>query len=189
MNQVSYTAMENATKEDIELFVADAREDMAALPERILDAVRGLREYQGALQVTRYEHSLQSATRAHRDYRDEEYVVACLVHDIGDALAPYTHGPLVAAVIRPFVSERIAWIVEKHPLFQSYYFAHHLGGDRDARDKYKSHPYYEDCKEFCELYDQNCFDPAYDSLPLEFFEPMVRSVFGREPAVARSWDA
>ena len=189
MAQVSYTAMEHATKEDFELFVADAQEDIAQLPERVIAAVRDLEQYQGALLVTRYEHSLQSATRAYRDGREEEYVVACLVHDIGDALAPYSHGPLVAAMIRPFVSERITWIIEKHQLFQSYYYSHFLGADRNARDKYKDNPYYEDCKEFCELYDQNCFGPGYDTMPLEFFEPMVRRVFGREPDLSVAWDA
>jgi predicted HD phosphohydrolase len=168
--------------------VEDAMEEIAELPDRVLDAVANLRNFQGALQVTRYEHSLQSATRAYRDGKDEEYVVMCLVHDIGDTLAPYSHGPLVAAVIKPFVSERVRWIVEKHPLFQSYYFAHHLGADRNARDKYKDHPYYEDTIEFCAKYDQNCFDPDYDSLPLEFFEPMVHRVFGRQPDQSVAWD-
>jgi predicted HD phosphohydrolase len=177
MKMVSYRRMEEMTAEDAELFISDGIEDARELPERILDAVRELKKFQGPIQVTRYEHSLQSATRAFRDGRDEEYVVACLVHDIGDALAPYSHGEYVAAVVKPYVSERICWIIQHHPLFQSYYYAHHLGGDRDARDRYRADPGYDDCVEFCAKYDQNCFDPAYEPLPLEFFEPMVRRVF------------
>jgi predicted HD phosphohydrolase len=56
----------------------------------------------------------------------------------------------------------------------------HGGEDRNARDRYIDYPFYEDCVEFCERFDQNCFDPDYDSLPLEFFRPIVEDVF-REP--------
>jgi predicted HD phosphohydrolase len=107
-------------------------------------------------------------------------VAAALLHDIGDALAPHSHGDMVAAVLRPFVSERVCWIVQKHALFQSYYYAHLMDQDRNARDRYIDHPFYEDCVEFCEHFDQNCFDPDYDSLPLEFFRPIVEDVF-RQP--------
>ena len=44
------------------------------------------------------------------------------------------------------------------------------------RDKFKDHEYFDDCKEFCEKYDQNSFDPDYESLPLDFFIPMVERV-------------
>jgi predicted HD phosphohydrolase len=169
--------MSDMTKEDTELVMSDADEDARELPARLLATVAGLDAFQGPVQVSRLEHSLQSATRAARDGRDEEYVVAALLHDIGDHLAPYSHGEYVAAVLKPYVAERICWIIQHHPVFQAYYYAHHMGGDRDARDRYRDHPWYEDCREFCELYDQNCFDPAYDSLPLEHFEPTVRRVF------------
>jgi predicted HD phosphohydrolase len=178
MRTVSYRHMSEMTQADADLLIEDAVEEARALPDRILDAVRALRAFQGPVQVSRYEHSLQSASRAYRDGRDEEYVVAALVHDIGDALAPYSHGEYVAAVLKPYVSERMCWIIHRHPLFQSYYYAHLMGADRDARDAYRDHPFYDDCVEFCAEYDQNCFDPGYDALPLEFFEPMVRRVFG-----------
>ena len=127
--------------------------------------------------MTRLEHSLQSATRAYRDGRSEEYVVMALLHDIGDELAPWTHSELAAAVLRPYVSEECWWIAKHHGVFQLYYYAHHLGGDRNVRDHYRSSPFFDACAEFCELYDQNSFDPGYESLPIEFFEPMVRRVF------------
>ncbi|TYB48869.1 HD domain-containing protein [Actinomadura chibensis] len=188
MEMVSYTRMKDMTAHDIELIEADFRADAAKLPERILAAVRVLGDFQGPSRVTRLEHSLQSATRALRDDRPEEYVVAALVHDIGDELAPYSHGPFVASILRPFVSERIAWIIEKHPLFQAYYYAHHIGADRHARDKYKDHPYYADCVVFCERYDQNCFDPSYDSLDLDYFSDMVHRVF-KQPKAGSSIQA
>ena len=109
--------------------------------------------------------------------RSEEYVVAALLHDIGDELAPWTHGEMTAAILKPFIAPDICWIVKHHGLFQMYYYAHYSGGDRNARDRFQDHPCYDACIEFCERYDQNCFDPAYDSLPVELFEPMVRRVF------------
>jgi predicted HD phosphohydrolase len=179
MATVSYTRMADMTEADMELVNADGDRDAKELPGRLLEAVANLKNFQGALKVNRLEHSLQSATRAHRAGKDKEYVAAALLHDIGDALAPHSHGEMVAAVLKPFVSERVCWIVQKHGLFQAYYYAHLMGEDRNARDRYLDHPYYDDCVEFCELYDQNCFDPEYDSLPLEFFRPIVEEVFSR----------
>ena len=174
---VGFTRMEDGTREDFELLDRLEEPYIAELPDRLLAALDGLKESFAGYKVSRYEHSLQSATRAHRDGRSEEYVVAALLHDIGDELAPFTHGEMTAAVLRPFVSPEIAWVVKHHGLFQSYYFAHHTGGDRDARERYRDHEWFDACAEFCERYDQNCFDPGYESEPVEFFEPMVRRVF------------
>ena len=80
-------------------------------------------------------------------------------------------------VVQPFVSEENHWIVKHHGVFQGYYFFHHMGLDRNMRDRYRDHPYSRACADFCANYDQNSFDPRYDTLPLEFFEPMVRRVF------------
>lgn len=177
METVGFTRMEDGTREDYELLDRLQQGYLAELPDRLLAALEGLRTSFAGYRVSRYEHSLQSATRAHRDGRGEEYVVAALLHDIGDELAPYTHGEMTAAVLRPFASPEICWIVQHHGLFQAYYFAHHSGGDRNARDRYRDHEWFDACAEFCERYDQNCFDPDYESLPVEFFEPMVRRVF------------
>ena len=174
---VGFTRMEDGTREDYELLDRLEQPYLEALPDRILAAVEALKESFSGYQVSRYEHSLQSATRAERDGRDEEYVVAALVHDIGDELAPHTHGEMMGAVLRPFVRPEVCWIVRHHGLFQSYYYAHHTGGDRDARERYRDHEWFDACAEFCERYDQNCFDPAYQWLPIEHFEPMVRRVF------------
>jgi predicted HD phosphohydrolase len=181
MERVTFAHMTEGTQEDFELCFRGLEDEARELPERLLAAVVELGDVQGHLQVTRLEHSLQSATHAYNDEKDEEYVVAALLHDIGDQLAPFSHGSYMAAVLRPFVSERVCWIVEHHPLFQTYYYAHYFGNDRNSRDRFRDHPYYDDCVEFCARYDQNCFDPDFESLPLEFFAPMVRRVFGRPP--------
>jgi predicted HD phosphohydrolase len=133
-----------------------------ALPDRMLEHLKALGGDYGGYAIDRYQHSLQTATRAHRDGRDEEYVVCALLHDIGDLLGPYNHADIAASMLKPFISEQNHWMLEHHGIFQGYYFFHYLGLDRNMRDQYK--------------YDQNSFDPAYDTLPLEVFEPMVRRV-------------
>ena len=178
---VSFTTMAAGTKEDYEFLERLEAEIAASTADRVLDQLRGLAGSLGGYKVDRLEHSLQSATRAYRDDADEEMVVAALLHDIGDLLSPHNHSELAAAVLRPYVSERTYWIVRQHGLFQSYYYAHHFGNDRNARDRYIDHPWYQDAVDFCHRWDQSSFDPAYESLPLEFFEPMVRRIFAREP--------
>ena len=133
----------------------------------------------GGMRVDRMVHSLQSATRAQRDGRGDEYVVCALLHDVGDMLAFYNHADIAAAILKPFVSERDLWMVEKHAVFQGYYFWHHLDEDRNAREKYRDHPHFEYAAEFSALYDQCSFDPDYDTEPLEHFEPLVRHVLAR----------
>lgn len=177
METVSFTRMDQGTPADYALLARLEAEYVAALPDRLLATLDGLKASMPGYQVSRYEHSLQSATRALRDGRDEEYVVAALLHDIGDELAPFTHGEMVAAILKPYVSEEICWVVSHHGLFQQFHYGLATGDDPNARDRYRDHPWFEACAEFCALYDQNCFDPAYESLPLAHFEPMVRRVF------------
>jgi predicted HD phosphohydrolase len=173
---VSFVAMADGTKQDYELLDRREAAYTALLPDRLLAAVRALEHSFSGHQVTRYEHSLQSATRALRDGRDEEYVVMALLHDIGDELAPHTHSEMTGAVLRPFVRPELVWIASHHGAFQLYYYGQHYGIDPNIRDRWAGHEHYDACVEFCELYDQNCFDPAYDSEPVERFEPMVRRV-------------
>ena len=181
MKKVKFTQMKDGTKEDYDLLSKYEKKFSKDLPDRILDALRNLDSSVDGYQVTRLEHSLQSATRAEKDGAEEEMVVATLIHDIGDNLAPHNHSQLVAAVLRPYVSEKIYWIMLHHGIFQEYYYAHHIGRDRNARDKFKDHPYYQDAVDFCEKWDQKSFDPNYESYSLEYFEPKVRKLFSKEP--------
>ena len=178
---VSFTSMAAGSQEDYDLLDRLESEFAASTADRVLEQLRGLSGSLAGYQVDRLEHSLQSATRAYRDGAEEEMVVAALLHDVGDLLAPENHSEMAAAVLRPYVSERTYWIVRHHGLFQSYYFAHFRGGDRNARDRFKDHPWYQDAVDFCHRWDQPSFDPAYESLDLEFFEPMVQRVFSRTP--------
>jgi len=185
MEQVQFTRMADGTPEEY-AFLSRLETDYAAdAADRVLAFFAAQEDTLQGYRVSRQEHALQSATRALRDGAEEEMVVAALLHDIGDALAPWNHSAFAAAILRPYVSERTWWIVQHHGLFQSYYYAHHCGGDRNARERFRDHRWFEDCAQFCEHWDQCSFDPDYDTLPLASFEPMVRRVFGREP---RDWD-
>lgn len=146
---------------------------------RVLDHLKLLDGDYGGFPVDRLTHSLQTATRAHRDGRDEPYVVMALLHDIGDTLGAFNHPDIAAAIIKPFVPEELHWIAAHHGIFQGYYYFHHIGMDRDAREAFRGHPHFEACAEFCARYDQTAFDPAYDAAPLSFFEPMVQRLFER----------
>ena len=181
MKKVSFTEMKHGTKEDYLFLEKHEKNYVNKTADRILKYMSGLTKTLEGYPISRLEHSLQSATKALKAGEDEEMIVAALLHDIGDELAPMNHSEYAAAILKPYVSEKTHWIVERHGEFQAYYYAHHLGGDRNKREKYKDHKYYEATIDFCEKYDQGCFDPNYKSLPLEHFEPMVRKIFLRKP--------
>ena len=174
---VAFTEMANGTAEDYALLHRLESEYVRDLPARLVAALRELDSSLGGYRVSRLQHSLQSATRAEAAGEADEMVAAALLHDIGDGLAPLAHGEMAAAILKPYVSERIYWIIKHHGLFQMYYYAHHLGGDRHARDQFRGHQWFQDCADFCQNYDQNCFDPDYPTQPLEHFIPLLVRVF------------
>ena len=181
MKTVSFTEMKHGTKDDYLLLDKHEREFANKTGERLIKFMENLNETLEGYKVSRLEHSLQSATRAFNDKADEEMIVATLLHDIGDELAPMNHSEYAAAVLKPYVSKKTHWIIEKHGEFQMYYYAHHLGGNRNKRDQYKGHEYYEDTLNFCENWDQKSFDPNYKSMSLKDFGPMVLKIFSRTP--------
>lgn len=172
-----FRAMSEGTTEDWQRIMTGTAGLQAGLADRVLDHLRLLDGDYGGFIVDRLTHCLQTATRAERDGRDPEYVVCALLHDIGDTLGSYNHPDVAAAILRPFVSEQNLFMVQKHFIFQGYFYFHLLGEDRNLRDQYRDHPWFDYTAEFCEKYDQCAFDPDYDTLPLEHFEPMVRAVF------------
>ncbi len=175
--QARFTHMKDGTEQDWAIIASDFAQYARQLPQRVLSHLQLLDGDFGGFPVDRLTHSLQTATRAYRDGRDEEYVVCALLHDIGDTLASYNHPDIAAAILKPFVSPENHWMVEKHGVFQGYYFFHHLGMDRHLREQFQDHPQYRQTIEFCAKYDAAAFDPAYEHLPLSFFEPMLARVF------------
>ena len=181
MKTVNFTEMKNGSKEDYLLLDKHEKKYIEGTADRILKFMGGLNSTLEGYKIGRLEHSLQTATRALNDKADDEMIVAALLHDIGDELAPLNHSEYAAAVLKPYVGEKIHWLVEKHGEFQMYYYAHHLEGNRNQREKYKGHKYYEDTAKFCENWDQKSFDPNFKSLPLNDFETYVKKIFSRTP--------
>ncbi|WP_334191028.1 HD domain-containing protein [Noviherbaspirillum sp.] len=177
--KATFRDMQQSTAEDWKIISKEFKPFAAALPDRVLAHLRLLEGDCGGFAVDRLTHSLQTATRAFRDGRDEEYVICALLHDIGDTLGSFNHPDIAASILKPFVSEENFTMVEKHGIFQGYYFFHHLGMDRNLRDQFAGQKLYDVTLEFCEKYDAPAFDPDYDTLPLSFFEPMLRRVMAR----------
>ncbi|MGF6603595.1 putative HD phosphohydrolase [Paraburkholderia sp. GAS448] len=178
--RAAFSHMENGTAEDWTVILAEFSTFTKSLPDRVLTHLRLLEGDCGGFPVDRLTHSLQTATLAHRDGRDEEYVVCALLHDIGDTLGSFNHPDIAAAILKPFVQPENLWMLEKHGIFQGYYFFHHLGQDRHLREQFRNQPeLFERTAEFCQKYDAAAFMTDYDTLPLSFFEPMVRRVLSK----------
>lgn len=177
--KATFTQMLDSTPEDWAAIGRAGAVFNKAHGDRLIQALKDLGEDEGGFAVNRLEHSLQTATRAHRAGKDEEYVVCALMHDIGDLMGPANHAEIGAVIMKPYISEANYWMLDKHGVFQGYYFFHHIGLDRDLREQYRGHPHFEYCAEFCHRFDQNSFEPTYDTMPLEAFEPMLRRVIER----------
>ena len=179
---VKFTEMKHGTRDEYLMLREMEQAHVKLTPDRILKALRDQEdETIEGYKITRLEHGLQSATRAWRDGADIDWVVGTVLHDIGDGLAPQNHDEFAAAIVRPFLREEVTWCVHHHGAFQMVYYAHHYDWNQFEREKFADEPYYQSCVDFCEFWDQASFDPDYDTLPLEFFEPMIREVFARHP--------
>lgn len=180
MKKVSFKAMEYGTQADYDLLFAEETPENG-IADRTLGWLKDMDE-PSPYHITRLDHSLQAATRAERDGADNETIACALLHDIGDIIAPANHSEVAAALLAPYISKKNHWIIKHHGVFQGYYWFQFIGGDRNAREKYCDHEYYQACVEFCAKWDQTSFDPDYNTLPLEHFEPLVRELFARDPA-------
>ncbi len=176
MESVSFTRMADGTAEEYDFLTPLYEKCRNGVSDRLLELLKAMKGDKLGYQVDRYTHSLQTATRVESDGADKETVVCALLHDLGDVIAPDNHSEVIASILRPYISEKNHWVLKHHGLFQGYYYFHHIGGDRNARERYKDHPFYQDCVDFCEKWDQTSFDPDYPTQPLEYFEPMVRKV-------------
>jgi predicted HD phosphohydrolase len=178
-DRATFSRMQDSTADDWQKIGAEFMPFARRLPDRLVAHLKVLEGDYGGFPVDRYTHSLQTATRALRDGRDDEYVACALFHDIGDTLGTFNHFDVAAAILKPFVSAENLWMVQHHGIFQGYYFFHHIGLDRHLRDQFKDHEHYERTAEFCELYDNPAFDPKAETLPMSEFEPIVRRVFAQ----------
>ncbi len=178
---VGFTAMKDGTKEDYIIIKENDEKTARELPDRLIEHLTEMEKDDGAYKINRLEHVLQCATRASRDGADDDWIIAALLHDIGDVLAPFTHGQVAAEILRPFVREEVNWVVRHHGTFQMFYNKSLGEEDRTSREQFKGHPYYQSAVDFCEKWDQCSFDPEYDTETLDFFIPIIKRVFLRKP--------
>jgi len=182
MPTVAFTQMKDGTREEYLMLEEAEQAYIAGMPNRLLRELASQEvDRMEGYKISRLGHALQSATRAEREGADIDWIVAALLHDIGDGLAPRNHDRFAAEILRPYIREECTWVVEHHGAFQMVYYAHHYGRDQFAREKYRDQPAYQACVDFCERWDQSSFDPDYPTEPLEHFAPMVHEVFARRP--------
>ena len=177
--QARFTRFEDCTEEDCAVILENHKAFAADVADRVISHLKLLNGDFGGFQVDRLEHSLQTATRALRDGKDEEYVVCALLHDIGDTLGPLNHGGVAAAILQPYISDANHWMISNHTIFQGYYYYEFMGLDKNAREQHKDNPHYQHTLEFIEKYDMPTFDKEYDSMTLEEFTPIVRRVMSK----------
>ncbi len=175
--KASFNKFSECTAEDVQIIMHEQLLFIAKLPDRILAHMELLSGDFGGFPVDRLQHCLQTAHLAADAGEDEEYVVCALLHDIGDTLGSTNHPDVAAAILQPFISEENHWMVKHHGIFQGYNFFHHMGMDRNMRDRFAGDPNYDRTEHFVAEYDNPAFDASAPELALGLFEPMVRSVF------------
>ncbi len=102
---VSFTRMIDGTREEYAFLAEQEHVLYESVAGNVLVLLEALKGPKLGYPVDRYEHSLQTASRALRDGADEETVVCALLHDVGDTHAPHNHGGFVADILKPYVSE------------------------------------------------------------------------------------
>ncbi len=155
--------------------------DLREVPDRILTFLRMTDALTQGFQVSQLVHGLQTATMAERSGAGPDMVVGALCHDMGKLVSNANHPAIAAEMIRPWVHDDVYWVVKVHQDFEGMHYYARIGLDPMMRRKHAGHPAYELAERFADEWDQNAFDPDYDTLPLEHFEPLVRDVFGRPP--------
>lgn len=184
--RASFTKFEDSTADDWAMIVPQLTVTQSMVADRVIGLLRELQSDHGGFPVDRLEHSLQTASRAERDNRDDEYILCALLHDIGDTLSPYNHPSIAAGILKPFVSEANHFMVANHGVFQGYYFWDHIGLDGNAREQFRDSPHFDQTVEFCHLYDQTAFDASYRSNPLEHYESLIRQFLTPSELVDRT---
>ena len=132
-----------------------------------------------------YDHCLRAGTRALKDGLPDETVAAILLHDVGYALNPASHGEVAALVLAPYVSEANEWMLRHHQIFIDHHAPHHAAADPAGRERFRGHPHFEWTARFCERYDQATIRAGDEALPFAAFEPVLQRVFAAPPREVR----
>ncbi|MDZ7676354.1 MAG: HD domain-containing protein [Acidimicrobiales bacterium] len=174
----TFTAMDHSTPEEWAQIGAETAANQPRVAETVLAMLRGLADITDGFATDQLTHCLQTATRAERAGEDDEIVVASLCHDVGKFVSVHNHAQIAAEMLKPYVRSDVYHMIRTHQDFQGKHYYEYFGADPEAREQYRGEPWFELTATFADDYDQNSFDPYYDTLPLEHFEDRVRQVFG-----------
>jgi predicted HD phosphohydrolase len=172
----SFRSMDESSAQEWRHILDESDRYSAQTPDRMMALLRSLEDVTCGFAVDQLVHVTQTATRAERAEADEEMILAALCHDVGKAVDLLNHPAVAAALIKPYVRPEVEWVLRVHQDFQGLHFYEHLGMYPHARDQHRSSPWFEAAARFADEWDQVSFDPDYDTLPLEHFEPLIRSV-------------
>jgi predicted HD phosphohydrolase len=170
----TFTRMDQSTADQWAVIGKETFEHQDRVAERVLGMLESLAEITDGFAVDQLTHSLQTATLAERAGADEEMIFASLCHDIGKAVSVPNHPEIAAAIVKPYVRDDVYNVIRVHQDFQGKHYYAHFGGNPDARDKYEGAPWFALAAQFADEWDQIAFDPDYDTLKLDHFEPLVR---------------
>ena len=173
----TFTRMDESTAEQWGVIGTESFKNQGRVADRVLGMLESLSDIVDGFATDQLTHCLQTATLAERAGADDELVVASLCHDVGKYVSVANHPAIAAEMLRPFVREEVYHAIRAHQDFQGKHYYEHFGGDPNAREKYRDEPWFDLAAKFADEWDQIAFDPDYETLPLEHFEPKVRAVF------------
>jgi len=177
---MSFTRMDQSTVEDWMAIGGEVAKRQAQMPAMIKAMLKQLEDQVDGFSMNQLQHGLQTATRAVRDGASEEMIVAALCHDIGKAISVVNHPAIAAEILKPYVSQETYEIIRTHQDFQGKHYYAYFGMDANLRQQHENEPWFELAKKFTDEWDQTAFDPNYETLPMEYFEPMIDRVFSKE---------
>ncbi|HMV47345.1 MAG TPA: HD domain-containing protein [Blastocatellia bacterium] len=177
---MSFTRMDQSSAADWMKIGGEVAKRQAGMPEIIKTMLKQLAVQEDGFAIDQLQHGLQTATRAVQDGASEELVVAALCHDIGKVISVVNHPAIAAEMMKPYVSHETYEVIRTHQDFQGRHYYALFGLDANARQQYVGQPWYALAEKFTDEWDQTSFDPNYETLPLEYFEPMIDRVFSKE---------
>ena len=183
----TFTRMDQSTAEQWMHIGTESAKNQSRVAERVLGLLRSLADITDGFATDQLTHCLQTATRAERAGADPEVVLASLCHDIGKAISVPNHPAIAAEILRPYVRREVYEMIRVHQDFQGRHYYAYFGADPDARETHRAEldaATFALAERFADEWDQTAFDPDYDTLPLEHFEPLVHELFAHGQLVA-----
>jgi len=175
----TFTRLDSASPDEILILKDELSRNQPRVADRVLGMLGSLADIVDGFAVNQLVHCLQTAARAEHDGASDELLVAALCHDVGKAVSVVGHAGISAAILKPYVSPDVFWMIDNHQVFQGRHYAEVMGTDPNAYRMHEGHPCFERTMKFVDEWDQNSFDPAYPTPELARYEPLIRKWFAR----------